>query len=281
MSLKLALSALALAVMASVSPVHAQSAKPLLSPSDTSLPPFSMSDLGGGLKGLTIDLAAALSREMGQTIAIDPAQWSAALPGLSSGKYDLLMPPVNVTPERASMLLFSEPYLENDFLFLTRKNAPDVTDPSEFKDKTIATNKGSSFEAWAKNNAEKYGFKVDVYGSGADAIQAVQSGRAFATLSSIQTGSWLAQNNPALKASYRVRTGNVAAIAFRKDSPELQLKVSNALKCLKQSGELAQLYEKWTGIKPPADSPTVAIYPGIGVKGFEGYQPDAPKPVCK
>jgi len=139
MSLKLALSALALAVMASVSPVHAQSAKPLLSPSDTSLPPFSMSDLGGGLKGLTIDLAAALSREMGQTIAIDPAQWSAALPGLSSGKYDLLMPPVNVTPERASMLLFSEPYLENDFLFLTRKNAPDVTDPSEFKDKTIAT----------------------------------------------------------------------------------------------------------------------------------------------
>lgn len=253
----------------------------LLSPADSSLPPFSMSDLGGGLKGLTIDLAAELSKQIGQKISIDGAQWSAALPGLNSGKYDLLLSPVNVTPERAAMLLFSEPYLENDFLFLTKKDAPDVTDLNQFKGKTIATNKGSSFEAWAKSKADEFQFKVDVYGSGADAIQAVQSGRAFATLSSIQTGSWLANNNPMLKASYRVRTGNVAAIAFRKDNAELQLKVSNALKCLKKSGVLAAMYEKWTGVKPDATSPTVVIYEGVGVKGFEGYQPNAPKPVCK
>jgi ABC-type amino acid transport substrate-binding protein len=252
-----------------------------LSPSDTSLPPFSMSDLGGGLKGLSVDLAEAISKQIGEKITLDGVQWNAAIPGLSSGKYDLLMPPVNVTPERAAMMLFSEPYLENDFLFLTKKDAPEITDPSQFKGKVIATNKASSFEAWAKSKAEQYGFTVEVYGTGADAIQAVQSGRAFATLSSLQTASWLAKNNPMLKASYRVRTGAVAAIAFRKDSPELQLKVSNALKCLKQNGVLPALYEKWTGIKPEATSPTVVVYQGIGVKGFEGYQPNSPKPVCK
>ncbi|KAF7598916.1 MAG: polar amino acid ABC transporter substrate-binding protein [Candidatus Dactylopiibacterium carminicum] len=253
----------------------------LLSPADSSLPPFSMSDLGGGLKGLTIDLAAELSKQIGQKISIDSGQWSAALPGLNSGKYDLLLSPVNVTPERAAMLLFSEPYLENDFLFLTKKDAPAVTDPAQLKGKTIAVNKGSSFEAWAKSKADELQLKVDVYGSGADAIQAVQSGRAFATLSSLQTASWIGANNPMLKTSYRVRTGNVAAIAFRKDNAELQLKISNALKCLKKNGVLPALYEKWTGVKPDASSPTVVVYEGIGVKGFEGYQPDAPKPVCK
>ncbi|THT95958.1 transporter substrate-binding domain-containing protein [Lampropedia puyangensis] len=253
----------------------------LTSPADSALPPFSMADLDGTLKGFTIDLAAALSRQLGRPINIDSVQWSAALPGLSSGKFDLLLPPVNVTPERASMLLFSEPYLENDFMFLTRKNAPEVTELSALKGKTIATNKGSSFEAWAKSKAQEFDFKVDVYGSGADAIQAVQSGRAFATITSLQTASWLGANNPTLKTSYRIRTGNVAAIAFRKDQPQLQLEVSNALKCLKRSGELLALYTKWTGLTPEADSPTVVEYQGVGVNGFEGYTPDTPAPNCR
>lgn len=253
----------------------------LTSPADSALPPFSMADLGGSLKGFTVDLAEALSRQLGRKIAIDSVQWSAALPGLSSGKYDLLLPPVNVTAERAGMLLFSEPYLENDFMFLTAKNAAEVTDLQQLKGKTIATNKGSSFEAWAKSKAEDVGFRVDVYGSGADAIQAVQSGRAFATLTSLQTAAWLGQHNPSLKTSYRVRTGNVAAIAFRKDSAALQLEVSNALKCLKRSGELPRLYAKWTGMTPEAESPTVKVYPGVGVKGFDGYRPDTPAPVCR
>lgn len=273
-------SAAAIVSLALAGLVHAAPDK-LLSPADSSLPPFSMSDLGGGLKGLTIDLAAELSKQIGQPITIDSAQWSAALPGLSSGKYDMLLSPVNVTPERAAMLLFSEPYLENDFLLLTKKSATDITDPSQLKGLTIAANKGSSFEAWAKSKAAEFDFKVEVYGSGADAIQAVQSGRAFATLSSLQTASWIANNNPLLKTSYRVRTGNVAAIAFRKDNPELQLKISNALKCLKKNGVLPALYEKWTGIKPDASSPTVHVYEGIGVKGFEGYQASAPQPACK
>ena len=272
-----------LSVIASLAAACIAHAAPgnLMSPADTTLPPFSMSDLGGGLKGLTIDLAEQLSKQIGQKISIDGVQWSAALPGLSSGKYDMLLPPVNVTPERASLMLFSEPYLENDFLFITKKGAPEITEPSQFKGQTIATAKGSSFEAWAKSKADEFQFKVEVYGSGADAIQAVQSGRAFATLSSLQVASWIASNNPMLKTSYRVRTGAVAAIAFRKDSPELQLKVSNALKCLKKNGVLPALYEKWTGVKPEATSPTVVVYDGVGVKGFEGYQPNTPQPVCK
>ncbi|MDQ8021499.1 MAG: transporter substrate-binding domain-containing protein [Moraxellaceae bacterium] len=253
----------------------------LLSPADSALPPFSMSDLGGGMKGLTIDLAAELSKQIGQKLNIDPASWSAALPGLASGKYDLLLAPVNVTPERAAMLLFSEPYLENDFLFLVKKDAPAITDPVGFKGKTIAVNKGSSFEAWVKSKAEELDLKVDTYGSGADAIQAVQSGRAFGTLSSLQAAEWIGANNPQLKTSYRVRTGAVAAIAFPKNNPELQLRVSNALKCLKMNGVLPAIYEKWTGAKLAPTSPTVVVYEGIGVKGFEGYKPDAPKPVCK
>src|SRR5438128_461255 len=93
-----AIASLAAASVAYAAPGH------LLSPSDTSLPPFSMSDLGGGLKGLSVDLAEAISKQIGEKITLDGVQWNAAIPGLSSGKYDLLMPPVNVTPERAAMM---------------------------------------------------------------------------------------------------------------------------------------------------------------------------------
>jgi len=46
----------------------------------------------------------------------------------------------------------------------------------DLKGKTIAVNKGSAYETWARDNAAKYGFKYDVYATNADALQAVQSG---------------------------------------------------------------------------------------------------------
>ena len=79
---------------------------------------------------------------------------------------------------RAKALLFTEGYLDTDYTFLGAKAAPGVVKLEDLKGKTLAVNKGSNYEAWARENAEKYGFKVDVYGGNADAVQAILAGRA-------------------------------------------------------------------------------------------------------
>lgn len=244
---------------------------------DATFAPHAMPKLGGGLQGFNIDLGEALAARLGEKITIEGTEYSVLIPGLASKKYDFVLAPTTVTPERAKQLLFSEGYLNTDYTFVVKKSSPDIASLEALKGKTIAVNKGSAYEIWAKENADKYGFKYDVYGSNADAVQAVASGRADANMAGNTVAAWAAKQNPMVKTTLTVSTGLVWALAFRKDDEAGRDRVSMALKCLKQDGTVAKLAQKWFGFTPGPDSWAVKIAPGQGVPGLDGY--DA-KPVA-
>src|SRR5258708_40373656 len=87
-------------------------------------------------------------------------------------------------------MLFSEGYMETDYMVLQKKADKDIRGLEDLKGKTITVNKGSAYETWAKANGEKYGFKFDVYGTNADAVQAGLSGRADANRAGDTAGQW-------------------------------------------------------------------------------------------
>jgi polar amino acid transport system substrate-binding protein len=251
----------------------AQSGPPLKTGVDATLAPHAMVKLGGGLQGFNIDLGEELAKREGRKIEIEGTEFSGLVPGLNAKKYDFVLAPVTVTPERAKAMLFTEGYLDTDYTFVIKKGAPPIVKLEDLKGKTVAVNKGSAYENWAKDNGAKYGFTVDVYGTNADAIQAVQSGRAFANLAGNTVSAWAAKQNPAVQTSYTVKTGLVWAMAFRLDDKAGRDTASMALKCMKQDGTISRLAEKWFGTKPDADSTAVKIAPGHGVPGLDGYDP--------
>src|SRR6218665_1222139 len=155
----------------------AQAQAPLRTAVDATFAPHAMARLGGGVQGFNVDLGEELAKRLGRKIEIEGAEFSGPVPGLTTRRYDFLVAPVTVTPERAKSLLFTEGYLDTDYTFLGNKSAPVIVKLEDLKGKTLAVNKGSNYEGWARDNAEKYGFKFDVYGGNADAVQAVQSGR--------------------------------------------------------------------------------------------------------
>src|SRR2546429_2765802 len=154
--------------------------QPIRTGIDATCAPHAMPKLGGGLEGFNIDLANDLARRMGRPIIIDGTEFSALIPGMNAKKYDFLIAPTTVTPERSKAMLFSEGYMETDYMFLQKKADKDIKGLEDLKGKTITVNKGSAYETWAKANADKYGFKYDVYGTNADAVHAVLSGPADA-----------------------------------------------------------------------------------------------------
>jgi ABC-type amino acid transport substrate-binding protein len=247
---------------------------------DATLAPHAMAKLGGGLQGFNVDLGEELARRLGRKIEIEGAEFSGLVPGLNSRRYDFLIAPVTVTPERAKSLLFTEGYLDTDYTFLGGKSAPAIGRLEELKGRTVAVNKGSNYEGWARDNAEKYGFKYDVYGTNADAVQAVQSGRADYNLAGTTVVAWAAKQNPSLKTSYTIKTGLVWAIPFRLDDKAGRDAASNALKCMKQDGTVAKLAVKWFGFQPAAGDAAVKVAPGTGVPGTEGYDPTPVTPRC-
>lgn len=257
-----------------------QTAAPLRTGVDATFAPHAMVKLGGGLQGFNIDLGEELAKRLQRKIEIEGTEFSGLVPGLNAKKYDFILAPVTVTPERAKAMLFTEGYLDTDYTFVIKKGAAPIKDLQDLKGKTIAVNKGSAYENWTRDNMAKYGFKYDVYGNNADAVQAVQSGRADANLAGSTVAAWAAKQNPAVQTTYTVKTGLVWALAFRLDDKAGREAAGNALKCMKMDGTVGRLASKWFGFVPPADAAAMKAAIGQGVEGLDGYDATPAKPVC-
>ena len=257
-----------------------QTAAPLRTGVDATFAPHAMVKLDGGLQGFNIDLGEELAKRLGRKIVIEGTEFSGLVPGLNAKKYDFILAPVTVTPERAKAMLFSEGYLDTDYTFVIKKGAAPIKDLQDLKGKTIAVNKGSAYESWTRDNMAKYGFKYDVYGNNADAVQAVQSGRADANLAGNTVAAWAAKQNPAVQTTYTVKTGLVWALAFRLDDKAGRDAAGNALKCMKIDGTVGKIANKWFGFTPAADAAAMKPAVGQGVEGLDGYDATPAKPVC-
>jgi polar amino acid transport system substrate-binding protein len=244
---------------------------PLRTGVDGTFAPHAMPVLSGGIQGFNVDLANEIAKRLNRTITIDATQFSGLIPALQAGTYDFLAAPVTVTPERADNLLFTEGYLNTDFQFVVRKDAPEISRLEDFNGKVIAVNKGAAYDSWARNLAAKIGWSVASFGTNTDAVQAVISGRAYANVAGNTAVAWAAKNNPAIKLSYLYSTGLVWAIPVRKDNVAMRRKLDVAIECMKQDGTLARMHEKWFGSRPAPGSAAATIYAGYGVPDMPGY----------
>jgi polar amino acid transport system substrate-binding protein len=261
-------------------PLSAAQAQSLRTGVDGTFAPHAMPTLDGGTEGFNIDLHAALEDFLGEEIALDVAQWSGLLPGLQAGTYDFIVAPTTVTEERADNMLFTEGYLNTDFQFVVKAGTPPVESLEDFEGKTIAVNKGSAYDRWARGLEDEIGWNIESYGTNLDAIQAVLSGRAFANVAGNTNSAWAVKNNPQLELSYLHSTGRVFSMPLRLDSTELRVRMENAIECLKLDGTIAELHEKWFGYAPAPGSAAVTVYEGTGVPGIANYDPTPREPEC-
>jgi polar amino acid transport system substrate-binding protein len=277
-----------IAALAAVFAVSAGTAmaqqKPLVVGVDGTFAPHAMPKLGGGVEGFNIDMINEAGRRMGRKVEIFAAEFSGLIPAMQSGKLDFVGAPTTVTPERAKQLLFTEGYLNTYYQFVVPAKAPELKSLGELKGKTVAANKGSAYDKWLQDNASKLGLKgAESYGTNADAMQAVISGRADAALSGNTTAAYaVLRSSKQLKlVPLKVDEGLVWGAAFRKDDAAMRNAVEEAIECMKMDGTLAKFHEKWFGVKPEKGSAAVTVFPGYGVPGMDGYDPKPHKPSCK
>jgi polar amino acid transport system substrate-binding protein len=267
--------AIAVAAFLVASPVLAQDKLPPLKTGvDGTFAPHAMAKLGGGTEGFQIDLFTEAAKRMHREIVIDSVSFSTLIPGMQSGRYDFIAAPTTVTKERAENMLFTAGYLWTAFQFGIKKGSEPIKGWEDLKDKSVAVNKGTPYETLSKAMAEKYGFTVQVYDTQPDAVQAVLSGRAYATLVGNTSVQYAASKNPMFVADLELKDTRAHwAAPVPKDNPKLRAQLQDALDCMKKDGTIAKLAEKWFGKKPDADDLAVVITPGYGVPDMPGYDP--------
>lgn len=277
MGMRAAAAALAIALAASAATAQD---KPLRVGLDGTFAPHAMPKLGGGVEGFNVDLATEIGKRLGRKMDIVAQQFSGLIPGMQAGQFDFIVAPTTVTKERAEQMLFVEGYIETDFVFVTKKGTKPVATLDDLKGRTVAVNKGSAYDIWARENEAKHGFKVASFGTQPDATQAVLSGQADTTFAGITVLAWAAKQNPQIELGYVIKTGSVFSMPFRKDDTAMRNKVEEAIECMKLDGSMAKLADKWFGIKPAAGSALVTVQPGYGIPGMPGYDPAPHTPKC-
>lgn len=276
-----------LAVLALVAaPAYAQDAdhpqgEKLKIACDLGFAPFCFKTTSGEITGFTYDFAEGIAKKLGRPgIEVTDSNFSAIFAGLFSKRYEMVPAPTNITKERATQMLFSEPYMPTGLGFLAKKGAK-IDKLEDLKGKEITVNNGSVSDKWLTDNEAKYGYKIQRYNKNADAVQAVMIGRAFANVADEPVSRYVSTQMPNAEVVYVEKTGNNFGIAFRKEDKAFREKVEEAVECMKSDGSLAKIYAKWFGAQPDKDSSTVTIYPGTGAPGFDGYDPTEHKLACK
>jgi len=87
--------------------------------------------------GFEIDVARRLAKDMGVTPEFVPTKWSGIIPSLLTGKYDIIIGGLGITPTRALKVNFSIPYDYSGMAIVANKSLTKATTLSALNDKNI------------------------------------------------------------------------------------------------------------------------------------------------
>ncbi len=221
-------------------------------------PPWEFKDAGGQFEGFEVDVVKGVAKRLGDTATFVDTGFQALFAGTSSGRIDMAISSITVTPDRLKSQAFSQPYYDSDGAVLTKADSPIAT-IEDIKGKTIGVIAASSGEAYAKSHAATLGIAdLKSYQTQDNLMLDVRNGRIDGGLGEVAGFQYALSKSPGLKIAARIPTGERFAIMMKKGSP-LVGPVNDAVSAMKQDGTLAKIHQTWFGTAAPADSSTVTV----------------------
>ena len=117
------------------------------------MPPLNMTTKEGELIGYEVDLAKAMAKGMGVNAKLAVIPFAELLPALQSGKIDMILSNMTITPKRNLKVAFVGPYFTSGKAFLTKiKTLAMANKPQDLEVKNIklVALKGSTSQAFVE-----------------------------------------------------------------------------------------------------------------------------------
>ena len=209
--------------------------------------PFGFKDKNGNLQGFDVDLAKKIAKNiLGDENKVEFVQVtpSSRILTLTSGKVDMVIATMSVTPSRQRIVSFSTPYYVAGQALMTRANS-DIEGLTDLRDKKVIVVLGTTAERNIKSlvpSSIVKGFKTDK-----EAFAAFKAGHGDAMINDDTILLGFCAENPEMKILSKRYTQEPYAVAFRQEveSESLMHNVNHILEHLQMSGELNRLKNKW------------------------------------
>lgn len=151
----------------------------------SSFVPWAMQDKEGRYIGFEIDVAERLARDLGVKLQLVPTNWDGIIPALLSGKFDVIIGSMSITPQRLLSVNFTIPY-DHAYVDLTlnreKSAAINKLEDLNAEGVTIAVRTGTTAAAAAAKLFPRANLRM--FNDEAPAVEEVLSGRAHAFVSS-------------------------------------------------------------------------------------------------
>jgi polar amino acid transport system substrate-binding protein len=210
-------------------------------------PPFGLVDeQTHNLVGYDIDFAQAFAEALGVKLQLVPTNPANRIPLLQSGKVDLVVADITITPERAKVIDFSTPYFVTGQQFLAPADGPDKIDG--YATARIGAVKGTTGEQELKTHFPQA--HVLSYDDVPLALAALRSGNVQAITQDAEILAGLKANAPD-KDKYKILPELLSkeeiGIGVKKDEKALLAEVNKILVGLEKDGRAVKFFDHWFG----------------------------------
>ena len=207
--------------------------------------PMYYPDASGEWHGFEIDLAGALCKAAELDCKITPVAWDGIIPALTSGKIDMIMASLSITPEREKIIAFSDRYYLMPPLLIGAKDIKMEATPESLAGKLIGTQVSTSHERYIQEHFVPAGATIKSYQTVDEANNDLAAGRIDAVMMDaasmrdfLKTDSGKAcceaKGVPAPDDNI---LGLGVGVGLRKEDNDLRLKMNAAIKKVHDSGE--------------------------------------------
>jgi len=242
----------------------------LVMATNAAFPPYEYVD-GGEYYGIDVEIAKEIAKRLNKTLRIEDIEFDSIIGGIESGKYDMALAGLTVTAERQKSVSFSDSYANGVQVMIVRKDSAYTSiddffnydaegNPVSLKktDVKIGVQKTTTGDIYASSDVTGWGFndlkedgsteteRVTRYNNGADAVEALKTGKVDVVIIDNEPAKAFVNANPndirILETEY---TNEDYAIAVNKDSKVLLDKINETLAAMKADGTLDAIIKKY------------------------------------
>lgn len=231
----------------------------LVMATNAAFPPYEYYE-GDKIVGIDAEIAAEIAKKLDMELEIKDVEFDSIVSGVASGKYDMGMAGMTVTQDRLKSVNFSTSYAKGVQAVIVLENSEYTSyedfytgfgedeKPTGVKDGIkIGVQMGTTGDIYSSDDLENWGFgkdKVAQYNTGADAVQALLTGKVTAVIIDNEPAKAYVAANKGLKILEGVYVEEDYAICFAKNNKELQDKVNKALDELIADGTVKKIIDR-------------------------------------
>jgi len=218
---------------------------------DLGIPPSGMMDANMKPIGSDVETAQLLAKDWGLKLVFVQTTGATRIPNLQTGKADIAISTLSVTPDRAKVIDFSKPYAVLESIIGGRKDL-NVHTVDDLKGKTVCVTRGTTQDVDLAKLADSKGFNIQRYDDDATDVTAAVSGQCDLIATSATIVNQINERHPKHQFEKKLVLNQFdLAVGVKKGEAPLLAKVNDWIAVNLKNGKLNDIYKKYHGSELP------------------------------